>query len=221
MQYCEKCRAQILGEKQMCPLCQGELSGTPERETEAYPQVPDPKYSAGFLLRLISFAAIVAIVVSFTVNWLVPTQVMWCWFVIGGVVCAWITASVGIVKRRNVLKNISWQVVLVSLLAVGWDYCTTWRGWSLDYAIPGICFAAMVAMTFFSKLTKLPVEEYLVYLILCALYSLLPLIFLLTGSLRVVYPSAICVAVSIISLASLFIFEGTALRNEILRRLHL
>ena len=146
---------------------------------------------------------------------------MWCWFVIGGVVCAWITASVGIVKRRNVLKNISWQVVLVSLLAVGWDYCTTWRGWSLDYAIPGICFAAMVAMTFFSKLTKLPVEEYLVYLILCALYSLLPLIFLLTGSLRVVYPSAICVALSVISAAAILIFEWQNAREELRKKFHL
>lgn len=221
MQYCEKCKAHILGAKQACPLCQGELSGTPEPETEVYPQVPDPKYSAGFLLRLIGFAAVVAIVVSFTVNWLVPTQVMWCWFVGGGVTCAWITASVGIVKRRNVLKNISWQVILVSLLAVGWDYFTHWRGWSLDYVIPFTCIAAMLAMAVFSVVTKLPVEEYLIYLILCAVYSLLPLVFLLTGLLRVIYPSAICVALSVIAAAAMVIFGWKNTREELKKKFHL
>lgn len=221
MQYCEKCRVSVLGAKQVCPLCQGELTGEPQPQLEPYPPIPTLSYSIGFLLRLISFTAIVSIIVSFTVNLLFPSRVMWCWFVAGGVVCAWITTSVGIIKRKNVLKNISWQLFLLSALAVGWDLATTWRGWSLDYVIPSACMAAMASILIFSKAAKLPAEEYLTYLITDAVYGIVPAVFLLTGLVRVVYPSAICVACSLIYIAAMILFDGKRLKAELQKKFHL
>ena len=53
------------------------------------------------------------------------------------------------------------------------------------------------------------------------LLGLIPLVLLLCGLLRTVYPAVICAAVSVIFLAVLILFEGPALKGELLRRLHL
>ena len=56
--------------------------------------------------------------------------------------------------------------------------------------------------------------------LLAALLSVIPLLMLIFGQVRVRYPSVICVACSIISLAALAIFFGRSLLIEIKRRLH-
>ena len=50
--------------------------------------------------------------------------------------------------------------------------------------------------------------------------SVIPLLMLIFGQVRVRYPSVICVACSIISLAALAIFFGRSLLIEIKKRLH-
>ena len=54
-----------------------------------------------------------------------------------------------------------------------------------------------------------------------ALFGIVPLLFLLLGWLRVFYPSVICVAVSLLSLCALLLFEGERMRMEVKKRLHL
>ena len=48
-----------------------------------------------------------------------------------------------------------------------------------------------------------------------------PLIPLLCGALGVVYPTVICVSISLIALAGLLLFKGSALKDDAVRRLHL
>ena len=43
MLVCKKCGVEVFGDKRCCPLCQGELAGTPEPEREAFPKTPPPK----------------------------------------------------------------------------------------------------------------------------------------------------------------------------------
>ena len=63
MQSCKKCGVMINGYKRCCPLCQSELTGTPEPLLEAFPQQPPPKYDRGLLKKLLNFLAIAAIAV--------------------------------------------------------------------------------------------------------------------------------------------------------------
>lgn len=54
----------------------------------------------------------------------------------GGTLTAWILTTVGYKKRRNLLKNALWQLILISAGLIIWDFATGWRGWSLDIALP-------------------------------------------------------------------------------------
>ena len=76
-------------------------------------------------------------------------------------------------------------------------------------------------MAVIARVMRLKIQDYILYLMLDAIFGFIPFVLLLCGSLRVVYPSAACVAISIISLAALCLYEGKAMKNEILRRLHL
>ena len=58
-------------------------------------------------------------------------------------------------KWRNIPKNMIYQVVILSLLAVVWDRFTGWHGWSLDYVIPILCVTAMVSMSAIAKVCLL------------------------------------------------------------------
>jgi len=64
-------------------------------------------------------------------------------------------------------------------------------------------------------------SDCLLYLILNILLGLVPLVLLLCGMLRVLYPAVLCAAVSVVFLTILILFEGSALKDELRRRLHL
>ncbi len=219
MRSCEKCKISVAGALKRCPLCQGDLTGEPLRENP-FPWLTYSRHYSGFL-RIVAFVGVVAAAVCIAVNLSLPSGGWWSMFVAAGFGSLWLTLWLVEKKRTNIPKTILWQVALISLLALLWDWWTGWRGWSIDYVVPILCGCTMVIMSLVARILRLRIQDYIIYLILDSILGIVPLILILCGAVRIVYPSAICVAVSIISLASLFIFEGTALRNEILRRLHL
>lgn len=219
MQYCRKCKVSVVGNKACCPLCQGELTGEPSEEV--YPEIARPKISSEFLLKLISFVAITAIVVCFAVNYMIPTEVRWSLISAAGILCAWLTTSVGIVYRKRVLKNITWQLFLITALSVLWDRFTGWRGWSLDFVLPCGCVASMISIFIIAKVLKMKAGEYVLYMIIGGIYGMLPFICLLFGMIHIVYPSVICTGISVIFIAALFIFRGKTTRDEMEKRFHL
>lgn len=220
MLFCDKCKIYLAGDYGQCPLCQADLTGTPETVGTELPKIPPPSNRNHLLLRLIAFATVAAAAICVAVNLSVGGD-WWSAFVIAGIASLWLIFGVSVKKRGNLSKSILWQVLVVSLLALAWDLWTGFHGWSIDYVLPILCTCSLIAMSVTAKITRLRVEDYILYLVLDSLWGLLTLALVLSGALRVVYPSAVCVAASIIFLAALLLFEGRALRDELIRRLHL
>lgn len=221
MLYCEKCKVEVAGNKECCPLCQGELKGTGEAVSDVFPDVPKEKVSSGLLFRLISFISIAAIIICVAVNLMAPTKVWWSLYAGAGIFCAWITGAVSIAKRHNFIKNITYQLFILSILLVLWDHFTGGLGWSLDYVIPCTCAAVTIFFAVMVFTRRIRAEEYIVYILIDCLYGAVPAVFLFTGVLNIVYPSVVCVALSIMSIAALFLFKGKTIREEIVKKLHL
>ncbi len=222
MLYCKKCKVSIAGDKQCCPLCKESLSGDADVSSEVFPIPEMPKYSKHFLLKLISFIAIAAAVINVGINYLVPTSngVKWSLFVVLGIICAWISTAIVITRRRNILKTINWQLFLVSVFAVFWDYFTGWHGWSLDYVIPFSCIASMTCMYILVLALKIDTRGFVSYLIFDAIYGIIPIIFILTDRLNVTYPSVTCVVYSLISASAIIIFKKRLFVEELTRKFH-
>lgn len=109
-----------------------------------------------------------------------------------------------------------WQLLIVSLAGILWDWFTGWRGWSLDFLFPLASLVVLCSMPVIAKVKKLEQAEYLFYFIQAGFYGWIPLIFLFAGLVRVTYPSVICGGVSFLMIAGLFIFK----RKELIKELH-
>ncbi len=220
MQYCEKCGVYVMGTLQNCPLCQGPLSGESDPEGDVYPNIPLSRLSH-VLPRVLILASAIAAAACTTV-FLVSPRFQWeALAVLAGLGSGWFTVGIAVKKRKKPFQAVFWQICALSLLAVAWDVGTGFRGWSLDFVLPILYVCTMLAMTATARILHFQVQDYLVYLMMDILLGLLPLLLLLCGVLRVVYPAAVCIAVSLVLLAALILFEGPALKGELLRRLHL
>lgn len=101
------------------------------------------------------------------INFMMAGVLNWFWFAGAGCACAWLVVMVAYYKRRNILKNEMWQLLLISVIVILWDRFTGWKGWSVDFVIPfgilavqfsvpsvicaGISFLTLAALFIFCK----------------------------------------------------------------------
>lgn len=221
MQYCPHCKLSVCGQHSFCPLCQGVLMGNRNPEDEIFPHVKNDTPQYHFLIRILIFASVVSVIICISVNIIFPGNSNWSLFVTFAIICMWICLYSVLRRRRNISKNIIWMVFWLSLLAILWDFFTGWRGWAFDYVIPCICVFAMISMAVIARALELMIDDYLIYIILDALFGIIPLLFLLFGWVRITYPSVLCVAISTLSLVALLLFRDHNFIDELKKRLHL
>lgn len=218
MRVCKKCGVKVRGAETCCPLCQHRLSGEPE--AEVYPQIPTVYRQHELFFKCLILSSVATGVVCAAVNLLIPGGGWWSVFVALGILCFWVSLAYAVRKKDNIPKNITVQVFLVSVLSFGWDWLTGWRGWSLDFVIPIACGAAMLSLFIIAKVMKLPPEDYIVYFMVDILFGVIPLVFYLTGLIRIAVPSVVCISLSFLSLSALIVFEGKEMLRELIRRFH-
>lgn len=221
MKYCEKCKVNITGKRTICPLCHQALTGDDNGQKEVFPYIPSIFKQHSLMFRWALFFSVISAVICVTINLAIPKGGMWSLFVVGGIICLWISLTITICKRKNLIKTILYQVVTLSILSILWDHLTSWRGWSLDFVVPIICVSAMIAMGIITKVMKLEIQDYIIYLVIDSLFGIIPIIFLLLNMINIIIPTLICIGLSIISLSALLIFEGQNMKLELKKRLHL
>lgn len=221
MQYCNRCKVSVSGNKKCCPLCQGTLTDDGEPARYAFPILKKEKHNRLFWLRLLTFIDICVIVICFTVNLIVTPDFLWAVPVLIGVSLFWGTAALAIKWRTNILKNITTQLVILTLLIIFVDWYVGFRGWSLAYVFPGACILAIVSTIFIMFLRDTPVSECLLFLSIQAVYGLIPAIFIACNWLSFPYIAIGCVAASLIALAAILLFKGKDFIYEVRKSFHI
>ncbi|MBP3284573.1 MAG: hypothetical protein J6M02_03645 [Clostridia bacterium] len=222
MKYCAKCKVNVAGNREKCPLCQSSLTALDrEDREEVFPFIKKKKGKLGLFLKIFLLVSFIAIVTSIIVNVQVPESGNWCKFVVCGIICAWICIGIAIKKRKNILKNIFYETSVIALFAVFWDAFTGWHNWSLEFAVPIIFVVSMLLMALLSRVMRICAEEHLVYLCVLILFGVIPQIFLVRGMLAVKLPSLICVGIGGILFFILLLFEGKKMWQELKKRLHI
>lgn len=224
-QNCKYCHLSVRGDKLRCPLCGNHLPDAQEllsleKPEDIFPYI-EPEFKSHLAVRTLVFISVVAVIVSFAVSRYIVTLINWPFLILLGIGSMWLIASNVLRKKRSVGKVISWQVTILSALALLWDWAIGWQGWSFDFAIPIICIAATAAMFVIAHVRHLEAREYVVYLSLTALIGLFPLLFLLFGWVRISLPSVASVASSLIMLTAILVFHWEAIMSELAKRLHI
>lgn len=221
MQHCPYCQVNIAGDKRQCPLCGGQLAGTPDPNSEVFPVALKPRFSTGFVLKLLSLIAIVVSAVSILINYGLKSDIWWSAFVVLGAASVWVAAAVGIAYRRDITQNIAWQVLLISGLSIFWDHWTGYRGWSVDFVFPSVCAVGLLSMLLLAVLLKLPIRAFASSFIFCAIAGIIPFVLVLFGKVQIILPSLICTGISVVLLAAFLIFRFQTIKNELQRRFHI
>jgi hypothetical protein len=221
MKYCEHCQVNIREDREECILCGNPLQITDVTEDydELFPDIP-PFYERRLAIRILIFISIVTVASSFAINFIFPTEINWPLLVLFALLSVWVGLFIIVQKRYHIPKKIIWLVVTISLLALFWDWWTGWRGWSLEFVIPIIIVSAMIIMYITARIMRLSINDYITYALIDGIFGIVPLLFILFGWVDLIYPSIISIVASIIFLAAIFIFQGEAIKTEILKRLH-
>lgn len=221
MKYCSKCKTHITGSLTYCPLCQSELVVVDDHVEEIYPTAYEGDATNYMILKIFVFISVVVSILSVFMNIIIPTKIWWSLIVVVTFGCLWISLSIAISKYKNILKYLLHQSIVISLFSIFLDYFTGRYGWSITFVIPVIFTLAMIVMYILSKILHLQAGEYMIYLLLDALFGIIPILFLVTDRVKYTIPSFICILVSLISVTALMIFEGRTMLSELKRRLHI
>lgn len=221
MQNCIHCKIEIKGEHTVCPLCASILEDKGDSREEVFPHIPTIYQEFNIFIRILILVSIVGVVASFAINMIFTEESRWSVLVAAGVLCMWISLFFIIRNKNNIAKTILWQVGIISILSVIWDRSMGWFGWSIDYVIPTVCVLAMIVMAVGAKILKIGVRDLTIYLMIDAIFGFVPALFILFGWVNVLFPSVICVAVSVISLSAMILFEGDNMKTELNKRMHI
>ena len=185
MKYCGHCKVYIREDHDRCVLCENILEEFDGKTEEVFPEVP-PFYESRLGIKIMMFISIVALVVSFGFNMIFPSEINWPILFMFAVISIWIGLIIIIQKRYHIPKKIVWQVFIVSVLAVFWDYKIGWRGWSLDYIIPIASVSAMIIMYVTAKIMNLSVSDYVTYILLDGVFGIIPIVFIVLDLVKVI-----------------------------------
>lgn len=173
------------------------------------------------VMQIFSFLCIVVAVVCGMLNYLTLETLNWFWFAAAGCFCGWLVVFVAYAKRRNILKNETWQLLIITVLCILWDHFTGWRGWSLDFVFPFGSLAVLGSVPVIARVNHLESEEYLYYFMQAAMIGCVPVILLWTDLVHYKIPSVVCVGISFLVLAGLFIFQKKNMTREFHKKLRM
>ena len=222
MNYCPKCKLNIEGERELCPLCQSVLDKNKTGGTEIFPEIKVEKKKKRFLaLKILLLISAIVVIASSTVNAILSTTGHWALYVISGIACAWFVSTIILLQRKNVLKTIFSQTVVVIVLTFIWDCATGLHGWATNFVIPITVFLATISTAVISEAMRIPVEDYSVYLCNLALVNCLLILLLVFDIVSIRVPTTICIGMNFLIITVFAIFEGKKIWGDIKRRLHI
>ena len=173
------------------------------------------------IFKVFTFLCVLALVLALGIDFSIDRHFRLSLFVGGATASMWVALAMGFLKRHNLLKNAMWQLIIVTAGCVIWDRMTGWRGWSVDFVLPGVSALVMLTMVLISRVYYKQPKDYVVYFVMASLYGLIvPLVCIAVGITKVAFPSVISMGMAVLMLVGLVLFRGKELRLEMEKNLH-
>ena len=130
-----------------------------------------------------------------------------------GLFVGWITVLTTMYLRNNLLKVITWEVIVAIVVDVYIDIKTGFKGWSVNWMIPLTLIALAIATIIIAHVLKLRLDEYILYIVMDIVMALLQIIFIKNGKNTFPWPAVISIMAYLIMLAAVLIFRFRDLKN--------
>lgn len=215
MQYCPKCKIDIRGNKSCCPLCQGQLTKTPE--DPAFPALKKSHVTSFSIIKLATFIFITIEIVMAAAGYLAKHEagvpLPWVPLVMIGTAVAWADLILALYLRNNVMKIITFEAYIAMVIDYVIDRMTGYYGWSVIWMIPATFAGLAIVTVVIGKAAKLRLEDYIIYLLADGLLCLTQIIPIMRGRNEFEWPAVICMAGYLICAAATLIFKYHDLKN--------
>ncbi|MCR5747227.1 MAG: hypothetical protein K6G03_05925 [Lachnospiraceae bacterium] len=224
MNYCPKCEIVIRGNKNCCPLCQGKVTEVPKDKDnfetaviESFP-VMERKVSSFTFIKLVTFLFIALEICFGMLHMLLKEDAPWVSLVMLGIFVGWVDVLVTMYVRFNIIKLLTIEAYVASVINVYVDYMTGMHGWSLAWVVPSILFVLGILTIVIAEYLKLRPSEFVSYLALDTIVSLLQFIPIHYELNPIVLPAMICSVCYLILMAAILVFRAKDLKTALGRR---
>jgi hypothetical protein len=150
MKKCIRCNVLVDTNRKICPLCFDVLKKTDEEPMKhsRYPEYALVPTKRSIFLRILGFFTILGIIASVLVNIFTYHESgrLWSIIVILALGYLWILIKSTIISQSNVAIRLLVQMFAISAVVIGIDEVTGYSGWSINYIIPFLSMAALMAI---------------------------------------------------------------------------
>ena len=220
MAKCKNCNIEILDETECCPLCQSILEQNDALEN-MYPDVLLGQRKLTFFSRIYLFCAILLQSALFTINWFDDSDIWWSVITGLALLYFYVVLHYAILGKSGYKSKVILLSLIAVLSAVAIDLATGYRGWSVDYVLPGgilIMDATILGLMIYNRRNW---QSYIMWQICMVLTSLLPIGLYITGIERNEYLAFLPMAVSLSIFIGTMIIGDRRARTELKRRFHI
>jgi len=220
MGKCRNCKIEILDETESCPLCHSILEPTAELEN-MYPPVRLMMRKHLFYCRIYLFCAILLETVLFCLNLYLDSEIWWSVITGLGLLYSYMVLRYAILGKSGYKSKIIILSLIAVLSAVAIDFVTGYRGWSVDYVLPGGIILMDVIIIGYMIYNRRNWQSYMMWQLLMVLCSLLPLFLYLTGLEHNICTAFLPMIVSAALFLGTIIIGDRRARVELKRRFHI
>ena len=218
MKQCPKCNITLDIRDNYCPLCNSEIIDKKNFKS-SYPFISDI-INKHLFRKIILFIVILISIIALALNYILTPNIRWSLFVIIQLLVTYYIFYNILNGRKKIIKSLLAINILVSCLSIFWDFYTGFHGWSTNYVLPSLCItygAFMLVLRFIDYFAFRESSNY-IYLNICLEFVPLILVYLEYAKLNVlIYLSTLF---CILNLLILVIFDGSDLKEDILKKMH-
>lgn len=218
MRECENCHVAVKGNWETCPLCHTPLDTTKSPIASSYPDVP-LRFNKQRITKWLALLSLIIIFTTFGLGFIWRGNIQWIQAALFGIMSMWLVVLTIVRKRRNLAKSLLYLLIILSLLCVYLDYLIGWTGWSTTFAVPIFCSSAVIGMFVSSRLMRMKLVDYILYLAAAAMLGLIPILFLIFGWVSTTIPSWISIGFSSFLLLLILFFNGSEIVRELQKRI--
>ena len=219
MGKCQNCRIEILDEAERCPLCQTVLEPTDALEN-MYPNIRLRRRRRLLACRIYLFSAILVQAILMLIDYLTPSPFHWSFITGLALLLGYICLRLGISDKAGYRSKLILLTLTVLGCIYGVDAVMGYRGWSLDYVLPGGLMAVDGVILILMICNRRNWQSYIMWQILMILLSLIPVVLYLAGIERNPLMAFLPLAVSCFLFLGTVMIGGSRAVTELKRRFH-
>ena len=223
MKYCKRCGVEVVGEREVCPLCSSVLhvDEKPARQEDSFPDIAAKRKVRRKVFWICVYICVLIEALLLGLNRIFSPEVRWS--LISGVAEAYVLLSLWQIlsRRKGHITKLYFQAAAVFLLLLGIDYSLGFHGWAVKYGFPCVLlgFAAIILLCMIINFANW--QNYLTMQVFMGIFSLAFLIYSFRGKNGNLILACVVFGIYLTLWVMTMIIGGRKAENEIRRKFHL